>query len=379
MTLRDYRPGVKKVVVLDEFQYLGKGNKAFPSMFQKIWDEMLKDAKIMVILCGSLISMMESQTLSHESPLYGRRTGQVRMQQLPFSCYREFYPEKSMDDLVQLYAVTGGVPKYIQMFQGVSDIYDAIRNNILSRQSYLYEEPIFLLEREVTETASYFTILKAIAHGHHKLGHMSASLGVSQTKLTQYLRTLMGLDLVERQVPVTEDSPEKSKRGLYYLKDNYIEFWFKFVYPFRSQIEMGDDASVIEKIQSTFLSSHVSFVFERVCLEQLWYLNKLGSLPFRFMKAGRWWNGREEIDIVALSRESREALFCECTYTDAPVGVDVFYALVGKSKSVEWGQPGRQEHFVLFSRSGFTEQLQSLARDRTDLMLVPLHDGWFRD
>lgn len=84
----------KPIIVIDEFQYIGKANPAFPSIFQRIWEELLKDKSIMIILCGSLISMMESQTLAYNSPLYGRRTAQIRLKQIPFSYYEEFFPAK---------------------------------------------------------------------------------------------------------------------------------------------------------------------------------------------------------------------------------------------------------------------------------------------
>ena len=115
----------KKVIVIDEFQYLGKSNAAFPSIFQKIWDTILKDAGVMVILCGSLVSMMETQTLNYTSPLYGRRTAQIRLEQIPFQYYDQFYPDKSYKELVEYYSVTGGVPKYIELFQEYDDIYQA--------------------------------------------------------------------------------------------------------------------------------------------------------------------------------------------------------------------------------------------------------------
>jgi AAA+ ATPase superfamily predicted ATPase len=107
----DYKTSEKKVIIIDEFQYLGKGNPAFPSVFQKAWDTVLKDANIMVILCGTLITMMESQTLSYNSPLYGRRTGQIKLQQISFEHYREFYPNMKKKELIEYYSVTGGVPK----------------------------------------------------------------------------------------------------------------------------------------------------------------------------------------------------------------------------------------------------------------------------
>lgn len=116
----------KPVIVLDEFQYLGKANPAFPSIFQRIWEEILKERSVMVILCGSLISMMQSQTLAYGSPLYGRRTAQIRLKQIPFHYYQEFFPDKSRRELIEMYAVTGGVPKYIEPFSQSRDIYSAI-------------------------------------------------------------------------------------------------------------------------------------------------------------------------------------------------------------------------------------------------------------
>ena len=149
----------KPVIVIDEFQYIGKSNPAFPSVFQRIWEEQLKDKSVMVILCGSLISMMESQTLSYNSPLYGRRTAQMKLKQIPFRYYRQFFPDKSENELVEMYAVTGGVPKYIESFADVGDIYEGISDNILNPSGYLYDEPQFLLQQEVSEVGSYFSCL----------------------------------------------------------------------------------------------------------------------------------------------------------------------------------------------------------------------------
>ncbi|MDP3488008.1 MAG: ATP-binding protein, partial [Bacillota bacterium] len=247
--------------------------------------------------------------------------------------------------------------------------------HILTKQSYLYEEPLFLLEKEVSETASYFAIIKTIAHGHRKLGHIAAALAVPQTRLTKYLAILISLDLVERQVPITENNPEKSKKGLYFLTDNFIEFWFKFVYPYRSFIEMGDTDYVLNKIKADLVSSHVSRVFKKVCLEKLWQKNRCDELPFKTLKLGRWWGGNEEIDLVGLNEDSKEALFCECKYTEAPVDDDVFYALVQKAKSVDWHRADRQEYYVLYSKSGFTTRVMELAERRKDLILMGPEDG----
>ena len=358
----------KLLLILDEFQYLGKSDPAFPSVFQKIWDTFLKQQPVMVILCGSLISMMESQTLSYSGPLYGRRTGQLRLRQIPFSHYGQFFPEKSHKDLIEYYAVTGGVPKYIELFHDTGDIYTAIQRSILSKSSFLFDEPNFLLQREVSEIGSYFSIMKAIAAGNQKLGKIAGVLEVKQTGLSKYLKTLVDLDLLEREVPVTEENPEKSKRGLYKIKDNFMLFWFRFVYPNMGLIESGNEQAAMNRIRANLVDHHISYIYEDVCREKMWQLAAAGQWDFLFDKVGRWW-GNTEIDLIALDSQGANIIFGECKYWEGPVGVNVLNSLMEKTKEVEWKRNGRKEYFVLFSISGFTEELEKLAASRKDILL----------
>lgn len=369
-TIKDYKKDTKKIIVIDEFQYLGKINKAFPSVFQRIWDNILKTENIMVILCGSLINMMESQTLSYSSPLYGRRTGQIKMKQISFHHYGEFFERKSKIELIEYFSVTGGVPKYIELFKDEKNIFDSIEKNILNKQSFLYEEPIFLLEQEVGDIGTYFSIIKTIASGNHKLGKIAGTLSVSQTSLTRYLKILIDLDLIERIVPITEKNPEKSKKGLYYIRDNFIQFWFKFIYPYRSYIEIEDTSFVMKKIKDNFIDNHVSFVFEDICKEEVWHLNKQGKLNFRILKLGKWWDNSNEIDIIGINEDTKDILIGECKYLSTKVDTDVFYKLIEKGKDIDWNKNSRKEHYILFSKTGFTDHLIETSKKRDDLMLV---------
>lgn len=359
----------KPVIVLDEFQYLGKSNPAFPSVFQRIWEEILKDRQVMVILCGSLISMMQSQTLAYDSPLYGRRTAQIRLKQIPFSYYHQFFPEKSRKELIEMYAVTGGVPKYIDLFSQSKDIYSAIEKCVLNRSGYLYDEPHFLLQQEVSEVGSYFSIIKAIAAGNTKLSAIAGVLEVKSTSLTKYLKTLIDLDILEREVPVTEDSPEKSKRGLYKIKDNYLRFWFAFVYPNMSFIESGHGRIVMDKIRKSLVRNHIAFVYEDICRERMWEINAEGVWPFYFSKLGRYWDSKEEIDIAAIDPDGKNLILGECKYWQEPVGVSVLRALEAKAEMVAWEKEKRKTWLVLFSVNGFTEELRAEAAARSDLQL----------
>jgi AAA+ ATPase superfamily predicted ATPase len=343
----------KLVLVIDEFQYLCMTNKAFPSIFQRIWDEELKKKNIMIIICGSYMNMMEGLTLSYTSPLYGRRTAQIKLSPLSFNETREFYKELSFEEQVKRYSITGGVPKYIEVFKEKNNLLASIEKNVLNSDSFLYEEPNFLLKNEVEKPITYLSILKAIAAGNHKMGNISSNLSISSSTVGKYLSVLQGLDIVVREVPVTEENSEKSKKGLYIIKDNFIDFWFKFVFPYTSYLEMGRTEYVLKVIERNIIDNHVAFVFEKVCAEMLWDM----ELPFQPLKVGRWWDSNEEIDIVAINSFENSILFGECKFWENKVGVSVLSKLKEKAKKVRCLNEDRNEYYAIFSKNGFTEEL----------------------
>lgn len=352
----------KKLLVIDEFQYLGQSDSAFPSVLQKLWDTVLKDANVMLVLCGSLVSLMRSQTLDYGSPLYGRRTGQLRLRQIPFKYYHEFYDGRPNGELLPFYAVTGGVPKYIEAFRGYDDVFEGIRENVLDPQSFLYEEPYFLLQKEVSEIGSYFSLIKAIAMGNRKLSEIAAELGVKQTNLTKYLKVLIDLDLVEREVPVTETAPEKSKSGLYRITDNYIAFWFRFVYPYRTYLERGETEYVLSRIKEGFVQNLVSFVYEDVCRERLWEFSAAGEVG-HFDKVGSYWGSAAgEVDIVAIDLSEKRLLCGECKYSVSPKGLSVLHELQKKGEALQALTGAREVSYVIFSTGGFTKGLLDEAK-----------------
>ena len=243
----------KKLLIIDEFPYMANANSAFPSILQWVWDTWFQEQNAMLVLCGSLINMMEKYTLNYSSPLYGRRTGQIKMKQIDFAHYHKFYENMPYRDLVEFYSVTGGIPKYIELFDGQKGLFDEIRRLMLNPDGLLFEEPEFLLRHEVDEIGSYFSIIKSIAAGNHKPGKISADINVKQTSLPKYLKTLIDLGILRREVPVTEDNPEKSKMSLYQIKDNFLRFWFRFVYPERGRLELGQADYVMQKIKANFI------------------------------------------------------------------------------------------------------------------------------
>ena len=363
--------GERLVIVLDEFQYIGRNSPAFLSVFQRIWDQCLSKANVMVVLCGSLISMMMSQTLRYESPIYGRRTAQLRLRPVKFPYYPKFFgEEKPRDEWIRYYSVTGGVPKYIEMFSRAQSLEQGIKENILDTGSFLYDEPNFLLQREVSDIGSYFSIMRAIAAGNHKLSKIATVLQQKQTSIPRYLRVLIELDLLEREVPVTESSPEKSKKGIYQIRDPFLAFWFQFIYPNRSYLETGHQEVVLRRIRQNFIDSRVSFIYEEICREQLWTLSANGQLPCVLDKVGRWWdNAGNEIDAVGIAEDEQVLVLGECKFWQGQVGLNVLQALEQKALQVSWHSETRKTLYVLFSIHGYTAELQQLAMQRQDLIL----------
>lgn len=344
----------KLIIVIDEFQYLLKSNKGFSSILQKSWDEYLKDKNIMLIISGSALSMIKREVLSYSSPLYGRRTSQMNLKPIKFKYFKEFFENKNID-LIKLYSLTGGIPKYVEILESKENIYDTIKENFLNVNSYLFEEPYFLLEKELKDIGSYFSIIKAIANGNNKLSKISTSLGIKQTSLSYYLNNLIELDILEREVPILEKNPQTSKKGIYKIKDNFLNFWFKFIYPYKSYIEIGNIDFVMNIIKKSFIERHVSFIYEDISKEKLIDLNLNDKLPVKLSKIGRWWDKNLEIDIVGVDRENKPILFGECKYTKKPVDLDVYYALVEKSKKLLKDNNQNNLYFAFFSYNGYTK------------------------
>ena len=352
----------KFVLVIDEFQYLCLMNKGFSSIFQRIYDEKIADKNIMVILCGSLISMMYSEVLLYDSPLYGRRTAQIKLQPISFEYYKEFFDNKSKRELIEFYSITGGIPKYILEFDRNKSPLWNIENNIFNKDNFLYSEPKFLLQEEINDLSRYFSILNSIALGNTKLSSICSHLGLNSSSMTSYITKLIDLDILEKEVPVTENI-ENGKKGLYKIKDNYLKFWFSYVYPYQSYLEIENLSYPLEKIKNEF-NLWVSKIYEDLARETV--LNN-PEIPFPIKKLGRWWNNNEEIDIVGLG--DNEIIFGECKWSNKKVGLSVLLSLKEKSKSVKWNNSSRKEYFILFSKEGFSDDLISLSKKDKTIIL----------
>lgn len=372
----DYKPNEKKVLVIDEFPYLVKTNPAFPSILQNAWDELLKDNNVMLILSGSLIGMMLKHTLSYDSPLYGRRTAQMRLSSLPFN---DVYMASGLtfERAVEQYAITGGVPKYLEFFEDGRELVDQIKDVVLNKSRFLYEEPFFLLRSESLSAVNYFSIIKTIADGNHKLGKIASALNQDTSCITPYLSTLTELGFIEKRIPVTEKNPEKTRKGLYFISDNFIRFWFHYVYPYKGELELDNVQIVLDEINKDFKEKFVAFAYEDICKEIFQNLCKKGSIDFVPSRIGSYWlndfNNDTEIDVMAIDNQNKRIFVGECKYHNKSVDAQVYFSLkekVENNDEIKKGFTGFELIYGLFSKSGFTNRMLDIAKENVDILLI---------
>ncbi|MCD4810829.1 MAG: ATP-binding protein [Methanosarcinales archaeon] len=341
-TLKEVSKNEKRlIIVIDEYPYLISGNKSIPSIFQKAWDLYLNDSNVMLILCGSSISMMEQYVLGSKSPLYGRRSGQIRVEPLKFKHTASFFPELMAEDLVKIYGITDGIPYYLKearyRIKKISDL-----ESIYSVEGLLIEEAEILLKYEFREPAKYFSILKALAFGNTKFGDIVNATGLSSSIISQYLSNLIILNIVKAQYPVT-DMNQRSRNARYYITDNYFTFWFRFVYPNKSLIYNN---LLIPDFGSDF-NHYLGHVFEKISAEFLWEVR-----PFGFTQMGRWWHKDVEIDLVAFNEKTKEMMFVECKWSSLSMGdcLRILNKLKEKSMAVKWNPEEMKEYFGIIAK-----------------------------
>ncbi|MBY0451041.1 MAG: ATP-binding protein [Cyanobacteria bacterium] len=347
--------GEKLVVILDEFQYLVNADQSIPSLMQRFWDHKGRHANLMLVLCGSSISLMVDYALAEKSPLYGRRTGQLQLKPFDFRTAGEFFPDWSYQDKLLTYGALGGIPAYLNQFDPSISFEDNITRHILRKDTFLGEEAEFLLKTELRDIKSYTSILKAIAAGNTTLKDLTSKVSHTATSISSYLSNLQTLHLVAREVSLAERAPEKSKKGRYTIQDNFLNFWFRFVEPNMTLVEFGQEKALYqEKIQPA-LSQYMGYVFEAICQQYVLLYWQEAGLPIP-RRIGKVWDKDYDLDVVAEGIDG-SYLFGECKWSNKPVDPGIVHLL--KERAEKSGLETQKAQYVLFSSGGFQTKVKS--------------------
>ncbi|MEK6857947.1 MAG: ATP-binding protein [Nanoarchaeota archaeon] len=333
------------VLVIDELPFLVEKFPEIISILQDMWDSCLKKTKIMLILSGSSVGIMEKYAIDYKSPLYGRRTGQWKVNQMNISTLKEFFPKYNSQELIETYAVIDMIPGYLNLFNPHKSFLDNLKEKFFSKGEFLYEEVEILLREELRDPSNYMSIISSIAGGLTSFNEITQKTNLDKSMLSKYLGVLESLGITERIMPITENFKNKlkSKKSLYMIKDNFFDFWFKFIYTNKQEIEKGN-SNIIFSLK-TELDRYISFKFESYCKELI-----SNGLVDNFNKVGKWWYKDKEIDIVALNEEKKEILFAECKWSNLNYSETkkILENLKEKSKFVDW--PRKKEYFCIIAK-----------------------------
>ena len=334
----------KAVITIDEFPYLIEMNKGIVSVFQKIWDELLAHTNLFLIICGSSIGMMETEVLAYKSPLYGRRTGEWKVEPLAFNHAGLFFEKFDKPEMFKTWSICGGTPFYLEKIDPLLSVEENIKQKILKKGEILYSEPRVLMKEEFREPKTYTLILKYLSLGYNTQGKIASVTGLEKGNLSKYLSVLEDVHIIEHILPLG-----KKKRGIYEINDLYFSFWFRFVYPNLSDLEIGLVDEVFSRISGQ-LNTYYGKTFERLVFEQLRLKNI--KLPFQFTEIRRWWHKDKEIDVVVLNENEKQILFIESKWRDIKYreAEKILADLVEKSSFVKWNNESRKEWFGIAAK-----------------------------
>ncbi len=340
------------VLIIDEYPNLIRRNDHFSDVLQEFIDDIEDDSKLFLILCGSSISIMRHQVLSSQSPIYGRRTGQLEVLPMDIWDTMRMLEGFRIEDVMRIYGIVGGIPLYLKMFDPGSSVRDNIIRLFFEDTSFFRNEHEFVLMEEFDTPYTYYTVLEALALGNTRVSDIAKYCSLDDSTVHKYLSSLTATSFVDRVTPV--DNPD-GKNVQYRISDNFIRFQFRRVLPYADYYDPNDPGKILDGIMEG-LDTDMGPVFEEVCAQHLKGIHK--------GRIGKWWgpdpnnHRQEEIDLILTNIEDgkRTGWFAECKYRNFPVDVDVLETLRYRSSLVKGFDVHR---YIIYSKGGFTDNLKA--------------------
>jgi len=353
------------ILIMDEFSYAAESDPSLPSYLQAAWDHLFKDSNLTLILAGSHIGMMVEQ-MNYHAPLYGRFTAQLPVQPLPFAALADFLPRYTAAERVAVYAVTGGIPAYLERFDDAQGLGANIQTLFMRRTGMFRSEPFILIGDVIRrETQTYEAVMKALAADKHTPQEIGVMLDVTSSYLSPYLKQLEALHLIERRLPATLPREERrtSRNSRYHLADHYLRFYYRFIAPNLDLVEQELTTYHWQLIGEQFRAFVGLTAFEELCREWTLAQARANRLPFMPEIVGSHWAADAQVDVVALNWRDKAILLGECKWGAEPVGRAVIRELFEKAPKVVPGEDWRA-HYAFFARAGFTDAARAEAETR---------------
>ncbi|MGH3266092.1 MAG: ATP-binding protein, partial [Trebonia sp.] len=363
----------RTLVVLDEFQLLAARSPELETTISRWWRTTGRTLPIVLVLAGSELSFFEDKVLAGQ--LYGRRTGQLKLEPFTARDAALFHPRYSAEDKVRAYSVCGGIPYYLERFGDRRPLAEHLLAEVFERTGLLHDEAELMVRQSIQDPAVHIAVLRSIAHGHNRNSDIAARAGLTPARVTQVMATLERLGLAATLRPVT--ATPRSKKTAYEIADQFLRFYYRFVEPGKSQLRTSElAASYVTNSVLPALDHHASGTWERICQQHV-----LREVP-GVTAVGRWWGAvpagegsrteEREIDVVGIGGGGTPSAVGMCKWTKAHVDFDELNLLDRLSQHVH-GTTAPVTRY-LFSRSGFSKRLTAYAESDPLLRLVTPDD-----
>lgn len=371
----------KLILVIDELPYWAEKDESLLSVFQKYIDTVWSDKNLMLILCGSTLSFMEKKVLSEKSPVFGRRDSQIKLDAFNYKDSALFVPDYSFEEKAICYGVTGGVAKYLALFDQEQSLDDNIKRLFFNSSGYLFDETKNLLSQEFNDVSLLNNIIEQIAAGENTLNNISSKVRENDNTVLYSLDKLIDVGLVEKKKCITEENNKKKTQ--YVLKDHMFKFWYKFIPKAISLIEIGQGELYYDKAVKPKLHEFMGDVFEEMCRYYTLEKGIQGVFGSLLTETGAWWgvelikdaNGKSyhqstDIDVVGISSIDNTAVIGECKFKNEKIDKGIYDTLISRSRLIS--SKYYINKYLLFSLSGFTDWFDNA--DKTNTCLISIDD-----
>ena len=350
----DYKQEEKTILIFDEFHHIE--SKSIYSDITFILNNEETCGRFMILMLSSSINFVENSMIELDPGFASSITGIVKIQPISFAQMVEWFPNKSVEECIIIRSILGGVPKYLSMWDRSKGLRENIIDLFLTRQAPLIEEPEAVLRKELRELSSYNTILISLGRGLIKLNDLFLATGYSRAKISVYIKNLIEMDVVEKLFSANVKNVENTMKGLYRISDSLLSFYYAFVYPNITRIELGKGSEVYDEIIGPALNSYLRPFFADVCREYLDLMSQYGKLDHEYSHWQTWYGKKGTIDIVGTDQKNN--MICGiCSFEDEIATIESLAEL--KALSMQAGI--KKCSFCLFAKNGFDSRIEELA------------------
>lgn len=347
-------------LLIDEFTYLIDVDAKIVGTLQKVWDHWLNRTSVMLVLSGSQMGLMQKQMLSHQAPLYGRSTAQIKLPPLPFGATQRFFPNYTAADRVAIYSIWGGIPAYWEQLDQSAPVMTNVQSQLMPVNSQMQDEPRLLLQDFVNDPYNYVGIMRAIVHGSRTQSRIATYTGLPKGHISRYISVLRETGFVTRRVPVTEVAAA-SRRGRYFVTDPYLRFYYHFLAAFQAKLAIGEQADVLAEIEKSLPAFIQTSTWQELCQEWLLRASARGELALPIEKVGGAWTRHHTFNVVGIHQGEKSMVLGSCIWRDGPADLSQIQDIISRTSAVIPKKGKWTVHYVGFSAAGWSEEAQRRA------------------